>query len=163
MGPARFRSYAAGSYGVQLSSAEAQSAKRSFFATYPGIAAWHERIGRLGRPDTEDVTVRTQLGRRKRFPPGKFSFNAALNIPVQGTAAEGFKLAMTELHERLPEIGGRGVLCVHDEYVAEIPEQNAEMGRDLIADVMRTAMASLVTSTPIEVEARIVESWGHAS
>jgi DNA polymerase I-like protein with 3'-5' exonuclease and polymerase domains len=163
MGPARFRSYAADSYGVELSNAEAQSAKRSFFATYPGIATWHERIGRLGRSDVEDVTVRTHLGRRKRFPAGQFSFNAALNIPVQGTAAEGFKLAMTELHRRLPEIGGRGVLCIHDEYLAEIPTENADRGRDLVADVMRTAMASLVTSTPIEVEARIVDSWGNAS
>lgn len=163
MGPARFRSYAAGSYGVELSDSEAQSAKRSFFSTYPGIAAWHERVGRLGHRDSEDVTVRTQLGRRKRFPAGKFSFNAALNIPVQGTAAEGFKLAMTELHRRLPEVGGRGVLCIHDEYLAEIPEEDAERGRDLVADVMRTAMASLVTSTPIEVEARIVDSWGHVT
>jgi len=162
MGPARFRSYAAASYGVELSTSEAQSARRGFFATYPGIAAWHERTGRLGQGDTGDVTVRTQLGRRKRFPAGKFSFNAALNIPVQGTAAEGFKLAMTELHRRLPEIGGRGVLCVHDEYIAEIPEENAEEGCELIVDVMRTAMASLVTSTPIEVEARVVDSWGHA-
>mgnify|MGYP002619574769 CR=1 FL=1 len=158
MGARRFRSYAAEGYGVELDEAAAQRARDAFMSTFPGIAAWHRRVGRLGRAG-QSVTVRTVLGRRKRFAPDRFSFNAALNIPVQGTAAEGFKLAIAELHERLPGLGGRGVLCVHDEYLAEVPLEHAAAGRELVAATMRDAMASVVTSVPIEVEARVLDHW----
>lgn len=158
MGARRFGEYARGSYGVELSPSEAKAAKDAFLRTYPGIAAWHQRVGAMGRND-DAVTVRTELGRRKRFISGKFSFNAALNIPVQGTAAEGFKRAMTWLHERLPTLGGHGVLCIHDEYIAEVPTQHAEKARTLVADTMAEAMSTIVTSTPIEVDAKIASSW----
>lgn len=159
MGARRFRSYAADGYGVDLDEAQAQRAREAFLTTFPGIAAWHRRVGRLGRGG-QPVTVRTAMGRRKRFAPDRFSFNSALNIPVQGTAAEGFKLALVDLHERLPAVGGRGVLCVHDEYIAEVPIQHAESARELIVRTMKEAMASLITSVPIEVEARVEDRWG---
>ena len=159
MGAPRFRSYAASSYGLDLDQARAQRARAAFLRTYPGIAAWHRRVGSMGR-DGQAVTVRTALGRRKRFEPGRFSFNAALNIPVQGTAAEGFKLAMAHLLPRLRELGGRGVLCVHDEYIAEVPEDRAEEASEIVIEVMRDQMATLVDTVPIEVEARIAASWG---
>ena len=138
---------------------EARRAREAFLRTFPGIAKWHDKVGRLGRDATKSVTVRTVLGRRKRFEVGKISFNAALNIPVQGTAAEGFKLAMTRLPSRLASIGGRGVLCVHDEYLAEVPLAAAEEGRRIVEGTMRDAMQEIVTSVPIEVEAHIARTW----
>lgn len=157
MGARRFATYARDSYGVEVSDAEAKQARQAFFDTYPGVSAWHRRVGALGRGAA--VTVRTVLGRRKKFASDKFSFNAALNIPVQGTAAEGFKRAMIDLHVRLPEVSGRGVLVVHDEYIAEIPEDRAEQGRALVESVMASAMATVVTSVPIAVEARVAGHW----
>ncbi|MBL4688634.1 MAG: hypothetical protein JKY37_28865, partial [Nannocystaceae bacterium] len=157
MGARRFASYARDSYGVEVSDAEAKQARQAFFDTYPGVSAWHRRVGALGRGVA--VTVRTVLGRRKKFASDKFSFNAALNIPVQGTAAEGFKRAMIDLYTRLPEVSGRGVLVVHDEYIAEIPEDRAEEGRALVESVMATAMATVVSSVPIVVEARVAAHW----
>lgn len=160
MGAPRFRSYAHDSYGLDLDMAEARRAREAFLRTFPGIARWHRAVGRLGRErETARVTVRTALGRRKRFAAGRFSFNAALNIPVQGTAAEGFKLAMTRLQPALAQLGGRGILCVHDEYLAEVPLDRAEDGRALVAQTMREAMAQVVTSVPIEVEAHLAASW----
>ncbi len=160
MGARRFRDYAASSYGIDLDEAEARAAREAFLRTYPGIAAWHQRTGRLGRQgDREDVVVRTVMGRRKRFAAGRFSYPAALNIPVQGTAAEGFKLAMLALHRQLPSIGGRGVLVVHDEYVAEVPAERVEEGRDLIDREMVNAMSLVVDSVPIVVEAEIADHW----
>lgn len=160
MGAKRFRSYAKDSYGVELSDDEAAAARKAFFRTFPGIAAWHRRVRELSRKaETEDIVVRTAMGRRKRFAAGRFSYNAALNIPVQGTAAEGFKLAMTELQLRLPGVGARGVLCVHDEYIAEVERAHAERACELVETIMRDEMARLVTSVPIEVEAKIVDSW----
>lgn len=158
MGAHRFRSYAAASYGVELSDDEARRAKEAFFATYPGIARWHRRVANLERAG-QSVVVRTVLGRRKRFPAGKFSFNAALNIPVQGTAAEGFKRAMVALHEHLPRLGARGVLCVHDEYLAEAPSPQLDEARACVEQHMREAMAGVVSSVPIVVAAHVARSW----
>jgi DNA polymerase I-like protein with 3'-5' exonuclease and polymerase domains len=160
MGARRFRAYAKDSYGIELDEREASAAREAFFSTFPGIAAWHRRVRALSnRAEREDVTVATALGRRKRFEAGRFSYNAALNIPVQGTAAEGFKLAMTRLWPALRELGGRGVLVVHDEYIAEIPAAQAEAGRACVERVMCEAMASLVDTVPIEVEAKVAHSW----
>lgn len=160
MGARRFQGYARDSYGIEIDEREAAAAREAFFTTFPGIAAWHRRVRALSRRgDHEDVTVTTALGRRKRFEAGKFSYNAALNIPVQGTAAEGFKLAMTRLRPALREIGGRGVLVVHDEYLAEVPEADAEAGRVLVETVMRQAMSSIVDRVPISVEAKVARSW----
>jgi DNA polymerase I-like protein with 3'-5' exonuclease and polymerase domains len=78
---------------------------------------------------------------------------------VQGTAAEGFKLAMRRLHPALAEIGGRGVLVVHDEYLAEVPEDRVDEGRAIVEGVMIAAMRELVDSVPIVVEAEVAECW----
>jgi len=160
MGARRFQEYALNNYGLVLEPAAAQAARDAFFATFPGIAAWHRKIGDLEpRSRREDITVTTALGRRKRFPAGHFSFNAALNIPVQGTAAEGFKRAMIDLHAALAPIGGRGVLCVHDEYLAEVPEDRAESARALVQRTMESAMATVVPGVPIVAEAHVARSW----
>lgn len=160
MGARRFQEYAENNYGLQLDLAAAERAREAFFATFPGIAAWHRKVGALtAKGAREDITVRTVLGRRKRFPAGRFSFNAALNIPVQGTAAEGFKKAMIALHPALAELGGRGVLCVHDEYIAEVPEARAEEARELVRVTMQEAMAEVVPSVPIVVDAHVARSW----
>jgi len=157
MGAKRFASYARNSYGVEVNDVEARRAREAFLDTYPGIAAWHRRVGALGRGAA--VTVRTALGRRKRFAAGAFSFNSALNIPVQGTAAEGFKHAMVQLNARLGALQGRGVLVVHDEYIAEVPQAHADAGRALVQSVMAAAMGEIVTSVPIVVEAEIKRHW----
>src|SRR5690606_24971076 len=154
MGARRFQEYAKGSYGLELDLPAAEAAREAFFRTFPGIAAWHRKVGMLaGKGKREDIVVQTVLGRRRRCPAGEFSFNAALNIPVQGTAAEGFKLAMIDLHAALAKIGGRGILCVHDEYLAEVPEDRAEEARALVQRTMEVAMARVVPSVPIVAEA----------
>lgn len=159
MGASRFRSYAADGYGVDLTDREAADARTAFMRTFPGIAAWHKQVGALSR-QPGPVTVRTALGRRKRFAPGKVSFNSALNIPVQGTAAEGFKRAMIALQPALEALGGRGVMVVHDEYIAEVPADVAQQARDTVESIMTSAMASVVTSVPIAVEAEVRDTWG---
>lgn len=161
MGAPRFRSYAKDSYGVELDEHEAKAAREAFLRTFPGIARWHTKVGALGGRGKAPraITVRTAMGRRKRFGPAAFSFNAALNIPVQGTAADGFKLAMIRLQPRLAALGGRGVMCIHDEYIAEVPTARAEEARVVVEETMREAMQEVVTSVPIAVEASIATTW----
>ncbi len=158
MGAERFREYAAAGYGVELDLAGARRAREAFFTTFPGIAAWHRRVADRCRSGGT-VVVRTALGRRKRFEAGHVSVPAALNIPVQGTAAEGFKRAMAALHRVLPTLGARGVLVVHDEYLAECPAAAAGAVRDCVEQTMVAQMATVVTRVPIVVEAEIVEAW----
>jgi DNA polymerase-1 len=160
MGAKRFQSYARDSYALELDERASVAAREAFFRTFPGIAAWHRRIGSLARRgETQAITVTTAMGRRRTFPAGQFSFNAALNIPVQGTAAEGFKLAMLRLQPALAELGGRGVLVVHDEYIAEVPEAEAERARALVERTMVAAMRELIDSVPIVVEVEVARHW----
>jgi DNA polymerase I-like protein with 3'-5' exonuclease and polymerase domains len=158
MGAERFREYALSGYGVELDEGEARRARQAFFTTFPGIAAWHRRVADRCR-GTQAVVVRTVLGRRKRFAPGRASVPAALNIPVQGTAAEGFKRALILLRPALARIGARGVMCVHDEYLAEAPLEVAEQACELVAETMRAAMATVITRVPIVVEAHVAATW----
>lgn len=159
MGAARFSSYAQQSYGLELSESQAKAAKSAFLSAYPGIAAWQQRTAALGQGPPSPVQVRTALGRIKHFPADAFRFNAALNIPVQGTAAEGFKKAMLRLHRELPLKGGLGVLCIHDEYIAQVPIQRAEELKALVVTVMEQEMQSVVPSVPIRAEATVCEAW----
>lgn len=161
MGADRFREYARAGYGVEVDAAGARGAREAFFTTFPGIAAWHRRVGQMCRQGGE-VVVRTALGRRKRFAADRVSVPAALNIPVQGTAAEGFKRAMVRLGPELRALGARGVLVVHDEYLAEVAAERAEQVRARMVEVMEAAMATVVTAVPIVVEARIAASWGES-
>jgi DNA polymerase I-like protein with 3'-5' exonuclease and polymerase domains len=158
MGAERFRAYALSGYGLELDDAAARRAREAFFTTYPGIAAWHRRVGQLCRQGGP-LVVRTALGRRRRFAAGKANVPTALNVPVQGTAAEGFKRAVVALHPVLRSLGGRGVLVVHDEYVAELPRAQAEAAREQIERTMREAMATVVPAVPIVVEAHVVDRW----
>jgi DNA polymerase-1 len=159
MGAERFRSYALSGYGLELDDAGARSAREAFFATFPGIADWHRRVARLCRQATP-LVVRTALGRRRRFEAGSANVPTALNVPVQGTAAEGFKRAVAALHPVLRGLDGRGVLVVHDEYIAEVPRERADEARARVEAEMQAAMASVVTAVPIVVDAHVAESWG---
>ncbi len=158
MGARTFRSYARASYGLDLDERAARQAKDAFFRTYPGLAAWHRRTAALGRRPGP-VTVRTRLGRRKRFEPGRFSLPSALNIPVQGTAAEGFKRALVDLAPRIAPLDGHIVLCVHDEIVVEVPEAAAKAARAAVVRAMQAGMAPLLGGIPVEVEAEVTPHW----
>jgi DNA polymerase I-like protein with 3'-5' exonuclease and polymerase domains len=66
---------------------------------------------------------------------------------------------MIDLHAALAPLGGRGVLCVHDEYLAEVPEDRAEAARVLVSQTMEAAMATVVPGVPIVAEAHVARSW----
>jgi DNA polymerase I len=93
-----------------------------------------------------------------------------VNHPVQGTGADGLKLAMALFHERLPEhLDARLVLAVHDELVVECPEDQAKEVAAFVEEVMVAGMDGVVNSgleakhpdrIPIEVDAKILKSWG---
>jgi DNA polymerase-1 len=83
----------------------------------------------------------------------------AINMPIQGTAADIMKLAMIRVHDRLnrENLRARMLLQVHDELVFEVPREEMDDLQDLVFDEMPAAMDLDVT---LKVEAKWGETWG---
>ena len=164
MGAKVLQSYALRSYGVEMSLEEAAHYRRSFFKTYPGLKRWHEHERRAWqRGDTE---TRTLTGRRRMDVE---RLTDRLNAPVQGSEADGLKLALPLLWERRGECSEAvPVLVCHDEIVVEC---NAEQAADVetwLEIALVEGMDTVLTGTedvdvPVEVETRIARSWGEGS
>ncbi len=155
MGARSFQVYARTGYGVDLTLEEAERLRALFFKTYPGLRAWHRR-----QPEGE-AEVRTLAGRKRKT--GRYT--EKLNTPVQGTGADGLKLALALLYERLVRRGLQEkvfpVLAVHDELVLEAPAELAKPAALLLVNAMREGMrAAGLKEVPVEVEAGIYLDWG---
>ncbi|MEK6619881.1 MAG: DNA polymerase, partial [Chloroflexota bacterium] len=114
----------------------------------------------------EQGYVETLLGRR-RYIPDMASPNSAvrgaaermaINMPVQGTAADIMKIAMVKVRERLrrSELDAVLVLQVHDELVLEVPETEVDEVAALVCDEMSAAYA---LDVPLVVDVRVGRSW----
>ena len=114
----------------------------------------------------QDGYVQTLMHRRRALPELKSSnFNmrefgkrVALNMPVQGTAADIMKLAMVRVHHRLKREGLRARLLmqVHDELIVECPASEREQAERLLTEEMEQA-AQL--SVPLIAEAHSGKNW----
>src|SRR5215207_124451 len=160
MGATGLQSYALKSYGVEMRSQEASLYRRCFFETYPGLKRWHERERRAWlRGETE---TRTLTGRRRTQVQ---KLTDRLNAPVQGTGADGLKLALTVLWERRDECPGAvPVLVCHDEVVVECEAEQAAGVKARLEEAMAEGMEAVLKGTGntpvlVKVDARIARSW----
>ncbi len=145
---------------------EAKAYMDAYLERYHGVRDYMKNIVESAK---EKGYVSTIYGRRRYLPELKSSnFNmrsfgerVALNMPVQGTAADIIKLAMVNVHRRLKETGlkARLILQVHDELIVECPGEEAEQVRDILTEEMENA-AHL--SVPLVAEAHIGHSWAEA-
>jgi DNA polymerase-1 len=88
-------------------------------------------------------------------------FTEKLNLPVQGTGADGLKAALGLLWQRHSECSNAvPVLAVHDEIVVECPENDAIAVQAWLRQCMLDAMAPLVAPIPVEVEVSVGHTWG---
>jgi DNA polymerase-1 len=155
MGPGGFRTYAKSKYGVELTVEEAADYRTAFFDAYPGLAAWHRRVKRAHATETRTLTGRRRLLDVKE--PDTFR----LNSPVQGTGADGLKLALALLWERRDQCSGAfPVLAVHDEIVVEADAGQADAVAGWLKAAMIDAMGPLIDPVPVEVEVKTARSWG---
>ncbi|MBC7266140.1 MAG: DNA polymerase I [Coriobacteriia bacterium] len=149
-----------------ISRAEAQEMIDRYFAAYPGVRAFLDRLVADAHATGYAVTM---FGRRRPIPELKSSnFNlrsfgerTAMNHPMQGTAADIMKLAMIEVDRRLREDGFAAsmVLQVHDELVFEAPESEVER----LAAMLREAMTGVVElAVPLEVSVAWGLDWASA-
>ena len=148
---------------IHVSVAQAKEYMDKYFEHYSGVRAYMDRIVEQAR---EDGFVATLYGRRRWLPELKSSnFNmrafgerVALNMPIQGTAADVIKLAMLRvdaaLRREVPS--ARLVLQVHDELIVECPEEDADTVKALLTREMEGVAAFAVTLT---AEAKSGATW----
>jgi DNA polymerase-1 len=146
-----------------ISRAEAKAFIDNYFATYSGISYYMIRIKELAR---QQGFVTTLLGRRRSIPELRMSNPAlrgagermAINMPIQGTAADIIKIAMIRLPDRLRAAGlkARVLLQVHDELVLEVPRGEL----DVVAPIVRATMEeALKLDVPLTVDVKVGDSW----
>jgi len=152
--------------------AEAASYIKAYFERYPGIQDYMERTKQFCR---ERGYVQTLFGRRCHVPaindknPARrnFSERAAINAPLQGTAADILKRAMIRVPSALEQHGltdkAHMLLTVHDELLFEVQESVLDQTATVIKQVMEFAtLPSLQLSIPLTVEIGHGHSWDEA-
>lgn len=142
---------------------EAAAFIQSYLDTYPGVHHYMESIKQSAR---ETGYVETLFGRRRALPElnsknfnlRSFGERAAMNTPIQGTAADIIKIAMLRVRDRLKAEGfeARLILQVHDELILEAPVHEAERAAALLREEMEHAAELRV---PLVAEAKIGHSW----
>ena len=151
------------SQDIGVTVAEAKDYMDRYFATYTGVKRYMDDIIEKAR---QQEYVETLLHRRRALPELKSSnFNlrsfgerVALNMPIQGTAADIIKLAMVRVHARLKEekLRARLIMQVHDELIVECPEEERQQVEHLLAQEMERVMELTV---PLVAEAHSGKNW----
>ena len=146
-----------------ISQAEARRFIESYFEMYPGVAAYRDRVIAQAK---EQGYVSTMLGRRRAIPEmamrdrnrRMFGERTAINMPIQGSAADMIKLAMINIDRRMAAEGmaGQMLLQVHDELVLEAPPEES----DALSDLVREEMAgALELDVPVKVDIGVGDNW----
>jgi DNA polymerase I len=165
-------SYGVSAFGLAqrtgLPQAEAAQFMERYFATYPGVRKYLDATKAYAR---EHGYVETLLGRRRYFPVLKTTATgsqayairqaaerAAINHPIQGTAADIIKIAMVRLFRALQEGGYRAriTLQVHDELVLEVPADELPAVSHLVRETMEKAYQ---LKAPLKVDAEAGPNW----
>lgn len=156
MGAERFVEYARSTYGVSFTLEEARRFRERFFQAFPGIRRWHQQ--HKGQEGSDTVT----LGGRVRRNVQRYT--ELLNSQVQGTAADGVKLALIRLWEdRASCPTAQIVLTVHDEIDVVCPEADAPEVATWLERHMVDAMATLIPGMPVVVDVSIGQTWATTS
>jgi len=142
---------------------EGKAIIEAYFDRFPGILRYIDDTKEYAR---QHGYVKTLLGRRRYIPDINaanfnvrgFAERTAINMPIQGTAADMIKLAMIHI-DRLLKDGGyktRMLLQVHDELVFEVPEQEVDQ---LVPEIVKTMEKAMVLDVPVKVEAGVASNW----
>lgn len=145
---------------------ESQALIDTYFRQYSGIQNYIDKTLEKARTDKY---VETMLGRRRPVWNAdsdnrnlrEAAERMAINMPIQGTAAEMIKLAMIHIHKDLikHELKTKMILQIHDELIFEVPEDEIEVVKTLVLKKMEEA---LPLSVPIVVDCGIGNSWFEA-
>jgi DNA polymerase-1 len=146
---------------------EAQAFIDAYFAGFPSVRAFIDGVIESGR---RTGVVKTMFGRRRLVPDlnnrnGQVraaAERAAVNMPIQGSAADILKKAMIDVHAALPGVAGgraRMILTVHDELLFEAPAEHADETASAVRELMESAVK---LSVPLTVDVGIGVNWKEA-
>ena len=160
--------YGQSKYGLAkalgISNAEAEEFINKYFATYPYVRAYME--GTVKEAE-EKGYVQTIFGRKRYLGAElsssnamirEFAKRAAINQPMQGSAADLMKIAMIEFYNKLKEnkLKSRMIIQVHDELVVEVLKSELEVVERLVKEAMELNQP---LSVPLVVDISVGESW----
>jgi DNA polymerase-1 len=160
--------YGMSGYGLEqattLSREEASRFINTYFEKHSGVKAYIDATKSQAR---DRGYVETVLGRRRYIPEinssnGQVRAAAermAINMPVQGTAADIVKMAMIDIKREMDRQGlkAKMILQVHDELVFEVPQKELDLMKGLVVEIMPNA---LKLSVPLTVEVKTGLNWG---
>lgn len=156
--------------GIERS--EAGDYIKKYFERFPGIRDYMDSTKAFAR---ENGYVETIFGRRAHYPeikssnPSMRAFNerAAINAPIQGSAADIIRRAMIKIEPVLAEAGlgekVRMLLQVHDELIFEVEDEAVDAAMPIIVETMEHAsMPAVAMRVPLKVDARAALNWDEA-
>ena len=148
---------------LEIGPKEAREIINSFYSSFPEVATFFQRIV---ADATRDGYVSTLLGRRRylrelhdaNYNVRESAKRAAMNAPVQGTAADLIKYAMNKVHQALLDnkLETRMICQIHDELIFRVPKKEKEVAYKLIKDIMENA---LLIDVPLEVDGGFGRDW----
>lgn len=151
------------SQDIGTSQKEAASYMEQYFTTYPKVKRYQEET--VVKAKETGYTL-TMFGRRRPMPElsssnymqRQFGERAAMNAPIQGTAADIMKIAMIDVYHGLKDAGLKSklILQVHDELLIETYEDEAEQVKEILYDKMKHAVSLAV---PLEVDLNTGKNW----
>ncbi|WP_134699909.1 DNA polymerase I [Ammoniphilus sp. YIM 78166] len=154
------------SQNLNITRKEAAMFIERYFDVFTGVKQYMDDIVMKAR---QDGFVTTLLKRRRYLPEithsnfniRSFAERTAMNTPIQGTAADIIKLAMVHMGQALKEKGlqSRMLLQVHDELVFEVPEEELDIMKELVPQIMEQAIELQV---PLVADVSYGESWYEA-
>lgn len=153
-----------------ISRGEASDYIKMYFERFPGIRDYMEETKAFAR---EHGYVETVFGRKAHYPEIKspnpqmraFQERAAINAPIQGSAADVIRRAMVKMEPALCDAGlsAQMLLQVHDELIFEVPEAEVDATIETVVSVMEKAtLPALSLSVPLKVDARAADNWDEA-
>ncbi|MEP4804941.1 MAG: DNA polymerase I, partial [Hyphomicrobiales bacterium] len=153
-----------------ISRGDAKTYIDTYFERFPGIRTYMEDTKTFAR---QHGYVETIFGRRAHYPeintknPNMRAFmeRAAINAPIQGSAADIIRRAMVRMEDALTrsDLSAQMLLQVHDELIFEVPEAEVDKTIPVVQDVMENACMPLLNlSVPLQVDARAANNWDEA-
>ena len=148
---------------LEISPKEAKSIITSFYDSFPEVASFFQKIV---NDAVRDGYVSTLLGRRRylrelhdsNYQTRESAKRAAMNAPVQGTAADLIKLAMNRVHQALLDnrLETKMICQIHDELIFCVPKKEKDIAYNLIKKIMEEA---LDIDVPLEVDGGFGRTW----
>ena len=151
---------------LQITRAEAQNYIEQYFDRYPGVKNYMDETKLSAK---KNGYVETVLGRRlyladiesSNYQRRQYAERSAINAPMQGTAADLIKMAMTDLHSKIrnESLDAKIIMQVHDELVIEVNENQLDELSDLTVNIMADIFK---LDVDLKVDADIGNNWDEA-